>query len=257
MFKLIIAVLCVCGLLTAETLYLNNDNNINMRGEINGDSINKLQMELAEKVQKRGKANYPIYISIDSGGGAIDAGISFIEYAKTINNLHTITLFGASMASGIQQALPGKRYVLGTSITMYHRASGGFQGQFADGEVESRLNMAKELVGILENQNAYRLKMSLANYKQLTKDEYWIVGGQSHMLKNAADEVVSISCSNELISSHSIENFQVFIFTISMKFSACPLFRSGSIVKGEEAYLQNKAAFNKKMTGVYYNQNGQ
>ena len=253
MLNTILATLLIASLSFATTINLNNDNNINMRGEVSDESVNNWQIEIAEKVAKRGNSSYPIYLSIDSPGGSIDAGLAFIEFAKTIPNLHTITLFGASMASGIQQALPGKRYVLGTSITMFHRAKGGFEGQFGDGEVESRLDMAKQIVSILEQQNASRMKLPLAEYKQLVKDEYWIAGGSNNLSKNAADEVVSLVCDNALIQASTVETFRVFIFTINVRFSKCPLFRSGSVQKqSEDAYLKNKAAFQRKMTGIYY-----
>jgi ATP-dependent protease ClpP protease subunit len=223
-----------------------------MRGEVSEESVSMWQKELAQKSSAR-KAPMlqPLYLSIDSPGGDIVAGQAFIEFAKTIPNLHTITLFGASMASGIQQALPGKRYVLGTSITMFHRASGGFQGQFSEGEVESRLNMAKDLVAILENANASRMKLPIEKYKQLVKDEYWVVG-HKNITENVADESVSITCSDELIENSKSQTFQVFIFTITVKFSECPLFRSGEVVKGQDAYIKYKSHFNKKLTGVYY-----
>lgn len=235
-------------------IHLTLDNNVNLRGEVNDESVNKWQTELSELVNKRGSRNYPIYLSIDSGGGSIDAGMAFIEYAKTIPNLHTITLFGASMASGIQQALPGRRYVLGSSTTMFHRAAGGFQGQFNDGEVESRLNAAKQMVSILEQQNAHRLQMSIVDYKAAVKDELWIVGGTNNVSKHAADEMVTATCEHSLITASSLESFQVFIFSITMRFSKCPLFRSGSVIKGEDSYKNHKKEFQKKLTGVYYMQ---
>lgn len=257
MFKLLITMLLACSFAAATTLQLNNDNNVNLRGEVNDESVNKWQMQLSELNAKRGNKGYPIYLSIDSGGGSIEGGLAFIEYAKTISNLHTITLFGASMASGIQQALPGKRYVLGTSITMFHRAKGGFQGQFGEGEVESRLNMAKDMVNLLEQANASRMKMSIADYKKAVQNELWFAGGSKNVIGNAADELVSLVCSNELIQSSTIESFQVFIFSISVRFSNCPLFRSGTVLRPtEDAYLKNKAAFQRKMTGVYYLQAG-
>lgn len=255
MIKLIIFVCVAAFYAFPSNLHLTLDNNVNLRGEVNDESVNKWQTELAELVAKRGSRNYPIYLSIDSPGGSIDAGMAFIEYAKTVPNLHTITLFGASMASGIQQALPGRRYVLGSSTTMFHRAAGGFQGQFNDGEVESRLNAAKQLVNILEQSNASRLKMSMVDYKAAVVNELWIVGGTNNVSKNAADEMITATCEHSLIQASSIEQFQVFVFSISVRFSKCPLFRSGSVLKqSEDAYSKNKPAFQRKMTGIYYMQ---
>ena len=54
-------------------------------------------------------------------------------------NIECIAIFAASMAHGILQACPGNRYIAPAGVSMIHRAKGGFQGQFNDGEVESRL----------------------------------------------------------------------------------------------------------------------
>lgn len=251
MFKSLILVMFISAATLATNISLNENNVINMRGEVNDESVQAWQTELARKsAARRVVSLQPLYLAIDSPGGSITAGLSFIEYAKTIPNLHTITLFGASMASAIQQALPGKRYVLATSVTMYHRAAGGFQGQFSEGEVESRLNMAKDLVSILETVNAARMKMPLETYKQLVKDEYWLVGSKN-TLKNAADELVTVTCTPELINSSTIQHYENAFFSISVRFSNCPLFRGAELVKGQEAYQKHKAEIHKKLTGIY------
>lgn len=245
-------ILCLLMAVSAQSeILLTPENTVTLRGEINDGSVGKLQNKLAEQVNKRGNRIYPIYIVLDSPGGSIDAGLSFIEYAKTIANVHTVSLFAASMASGIVQALPGKRYGTETSLLMFHRAKGGFQGQFADGEVESKLNMATKVVGLLEQKNADRMKMSLQAYKQAVTNELWHFGSEA--VGKSVDELTSLKCSNELISGQSTETVQVFIFTLTVRYSNCPLFRSAEIVKGEDIANKYRNELNKKLTGIYYN----
>jgi ATP-dependent protease ClpP protease subunit len=232
-------------------ILLTPDNAVTIRGEINEETIGKVQTKLAELNSLRGLRVYPIYLVLDSPGGDINVGLSFIEYAKTIPNLHTINLFAASMASAIQQALPGKRIGYPYAISMFHRAAGGFQGHFAEGEVESRLDLAKQMVAILENQNAYRLKMSLPDYKKKIMSEYWLVG-RANITGNAIDEIHTVKCSDSLIEKKETMAFRVFIFSIDVTFSQCPMFRYGSVVKNLKDYLEHKKEFNKKLTGAYY-----
>src|SRR5690349_6682828 len=85
----------------AETIALNADNTVVIRDEITGMSMVKAQLQLAEQVVKRGTRAYPIYLVLDSPGGSIEAGFMFTQFAKTIPNLHTISIFSASMASAI------------------------------------------------------------------------------------------------------------------------------------------------------------
>lgn len=223
----------------ARNIELTPENTVSIRTEIDYNSVSEAQLELMKIVAKRGSASYPIYLVLDSPGGSIDAGLNFIETAKTVPNLHTVTLFAASMASAIVEALPGKRYVLETGILMFHRAAGGVQGQFEDGEVESRLTFYKELVRGMEQTNADRMKMTLANYKAAVKDELWILGKNS-IKKGAADEIITLSCSQALLAQSKSTSVAVFMFSINVKFNACPMIRSGIVEKPEnrDAYLK-------------------
>lgn len=218
MGKFKIAVLWLMACACQAEILLTTANTVNLRGEINEFSVLRTQEALAKLEAARGSKDYPIYLVIDSGGGSIHDGLSFIEFAKTIKNLHTINLFAASMASAIQQALPGKRIGLANSVSMFHRASGGFQGQFSDGEVESRLKFSKDMVALLETANASRLQMSLADYKVKIVNELWIVGADN-LTQHALDEIDTIKCETSLMDKAEVSGNTIF--------SGCPLFRTG------------------------------
>jgi ATP-dependent protease ClpP protease subunit len=162
---------------------------------------------------------------MDSPGGEVDSGIQFIEFAKTIPNLRTITIFAASMASGIVEGLPGIRLITGNGFLMFHRATGEFSGQFEMGEVEHRLALAKEVILELEKQNAARLKISIEDYKNKIKDEYWLLSKKA-VLEKAADKVIDIVCSKELIDSRTVLKIDSIFGTAKYEFSNCPLFRT-------------------------------
>ncbi|MGD5109989.1 ATP-dependent Clp protease proteolytic subunit, partial [Xanthomonas citri pv. citri] len=87
---------------------LTDNNFVAIRTQIDMDTVSKAQLEMAEIVSKRGNKDYVIYLVLDSPGGSIDAGLDLIESFKTIPKLETVTLFAASMASAIVEALPGK-----------------------------------------------------------------------------------------------------------------------------------------------------
>lgn len=227
------ALLAVSLSAQARQVTLTPDNTVTIRSEIDYNSTGDAQFELVKLVAKRGKATYPIYLVMDSPGGGIDAGNAFTEFAKTIPNVETITLFAASMASSIVQQLPGRRLIVESGVSMYHRAKGGVEGQFEDGEVESRLNFYKDIVRNMEQKNADRMKMPLATYKSLVKDELWILGKDA-VKRGAADEIVTVGCSNELVSQSKVIAVQVFVFSMNIKFSGCPLIRSGTPEKPEQ-----------------------
>lgn len=209
----------------AESIILTPANTVNFRGEVNDSSAQAAQTKLMELNRKRGAAKYPIYLVLDSPGGSISAGNDFIDYARTIRDVKTVTLFAASMASAIAEALPGERLITETGTMMFHRASVGLQGQISEGEVESRLAYIKSIVGVLEKRNADRLKIPLADYKARVVNEWWEIGSGA-VSANMADRVVSLNCAQSLIDAREESFAQVFIFITKVTYSGCPLFRS-------------------------------
>lgn len=224
---------------SSRTITLTNKNFVLLRTEVDDNSIGKLQKGLSSLIALRGNATYPIYIVLDSPGGSIDAGINFIEYAKTFRNVETITLFAASMASAIVEGLPGKRNIIKPGVLMFHRARGGVEGQFEDGELESRINFYKRLVRDMEQTNANRLNITLDSYKNKVKDELWIYGGDA-VAQKAADAVVDISCDIGVVNSEVVETFYFMGAAIPVKFNACPLIKSGEVVEAQQRDQYNK-----------------
>lgn len=208
-----------------EKIVLTTKNAVVLRGIVDSGSVQKAQYELVAAAIKRGTDKTPIYLVVDSPGGSIEDGLSFIEFAKTIPNVQTISIFSASMASAIVEALPGARLITGNGYLMFHRARGGFQGQFEDGEVETRLFMAKRLVRAMEQTNANRMRMKLEDYKSLAKDELWLDSEQA-LLFRAADKQVDIYCTTELIGETEVIHIDMFLVSADLVFSRCPLFRS-------------------------------
>lgn len=223
----------VSGLANAQTkmnqpITLTTYNSVVLRGPIDSDSVTTVEQDLITAVSRRGGKNYPIYLVIDSPGGDIIAGLSFIEFAKTIPNLSTVSMFSASMASAIVEALPGERLVTQNGILMFHRAQGGFQGYFENGEVESRLGTAKAIVQFMERNNASRMKMTIEDYKRLSQSELWLFGDDA-LSYRSADKTVDVTCTKDLLKQMNTVNFSGGPFglsSVSFVFSGCPLFRT-------------------------------
>lgn len=233
-------------------VFLGVDNSVTLRGPIDDASAQTTMIKLAAQNIKRGLNNYPIYLVLDSPGGGIDAGNSLIQYAKTIKNLHTITIFSASMAAAIVETLPGNRYITENGILMFHRAKGGVSGQLEDGEVETRLDMIKRLVRAMEVKNATRMKMTLPDYKLAVKDELWLQAEDS-VSKNATDLIMDIRCTDELITRTEAMLIDFVMFSIRLEFSRCPLFRNPlpfSNKKEQDSFLKLQKEIYEKLRGV-------
>lgn len=224
MKQLLMIAALVCGLqiANAETLNLTTYNVCSLEDQVNSKTMSKLKNCLIEKVSKRRGKRYPIYLYLNSPGGSIYDGLRFIEFAKTIRNLHTITEFSASMAAAIVQGLPGKRYVTKHGVLMFHRARGGFRGQFEDGELESKLKLWKKIVRTMEQMQADRIGISLKEYKKRRKDEWWVYG-DDNITSNTADKLISVSCSMKLIKQTEKVKVRTFFGSFEYTKSNCPL----------------------------------
>lgn len=222
--KYLVALVFICSLqvANAKDVVFNTRNVCSIEGPVTGASMRKAKFCLVDKVSQRRGRDYPIYLYLHSPGGSIYQGLRFIEFAKTIKNLHTVTSYAASMGAAIVQHLPGKRYVTENGIFMFHRAYGRFEGQFEDGELERRIKFWKKIVRKQEQTQADRIGITLKDYKKRVKDEWWLYGNES-VTKNVADAVVSAKCTPKLAKQKKTVKMRSLFGTIEKTVSGCPL----------------------------------
>lgn len=206
----------------AKTITLTTKNSINFIGPVTKSLVDHALLDLIMSDLARPNCSHPLYLVIDSPGGSIDQGNRFLRVAKTVCNLHTITLFSASMASAIAMQISGKRYTTETSEFMFHRARAQMQGQIESGEFESRLIQVKRMVRHLERHNARRIGISYKMYKRKVKDEWWLFGAGA-VRANVADEVVQVRCSKKLVKTKEKRNIPALFGVRTEKKSKCPL----------------------------------
>ena len=205
--------------LPEEKIVLTADNMVLIKGEIGVISMIKATKEVLALRAKN--ANSKIYLVMNSPGGEIDAGLAFIKFLKTQKNITTISIFAASMASGIVEALP-ERLITKDGTLMFHRAHVGLEGYINNGELEVRLAYIKKTVQVLEDINRARFGISLEAYRQLVQNEYWLFG-QEAIEKKAADRVVDISCDQALIDARNEVTVQTLFGAKTIVYSACPI----------------------------------
>lgn len=206
------------------TIYLRPDNTVTLRGPIDGQSSMDAVLKVFELSAARTDVRAPIYLVLDTPGGSIDAGNALIEALQVVPNLHTVSIFAASMGSAIVEALPGKRYALSSATLMFHRAAGQFRGYFEIGEVESELAAAKEIVLHMEQRNSKRIGISIKDYKDKVRSEWWL-DGQSAVKANVVDSIVLLSCSAALLSQRDVVIADSFMGSFKLLYSGCPLIR--------------------------------
>lgn len=216
----------ICSLQFANAkdgeVLLTSHNHCSLESAVDSGSMQELKFCLVDKVIRRKAADYPIYLVVNSGGGSVYAGIRFIEFAKTIQNLETVTIFAASMASAIVESIPGKRHGTENAVSMFHRARGSFSGQFEDGEVESRLALWKKIVRKMEQTNADRIGITLKDYKANVVNEWWIYG-EDNVKDKILDTISVVKCSGKVLLDKKTVKVQTFFGSSEKTISGCPL----------------------------------
>ena len=212
----------------ANLITLTPKNTVNLRGAIDASSV---QVVMDNIIKLRANSSETIYLVINSPGGEIGAGNDLITFLEGQKNIKTITIFAASMAAAVVEINEGERLMTNNGILMFHRAAGGVEGQF-DGELESRLEFFKKILENLEVKQAMRMKMSIQDFKNKLINEYWIPGFEA-LRKNAADKIIKIQCSADLVKEKDISEIHFFGMSVKIEFNRCPLYNAPKLVRDE------------------------
>jgi len=200
-----------------NSVTLTENNTVVFRGPVNTYSADLYGQQLLVASDKL-PGDETIYLVLDSPGGSVFAGMQFISLMQSIpQNVECITILAASMAHAILEACPGNRYVAPAGVAMIHRAKGGFNGQFNDGEVESRLQFLKSIINSMEKANANRMGLTLETYKKLAKDEFWC-SARNCVKYSFVDALIGIKCAPGLAT-------KTYSYRGRFKLSKCPLIR--------------------------------
>lgn len=183
-----------------EVVELGQDNFVRLVGEIEDASASRFIQELYTISAK--KPSVTVYI--DSPGGDVLAGMRIIDAIQGLRavrpglQLSCYAQNAASMAFIILQVSCDQRVVSAFSILMSHQAALGARGKA--GEVESRLDLVRQVLVLLDVRVAARLGMSVAAYRQTIVNDWWLVGKNALEAK-AADRLGSVACSAELVAA--------------------------------------------------------
>lgn len=218
--KLLVMLLALIATAQAKPvdITLTENNSVVFNQQVTNAYVSSKTLEIIKKA-RNGSA---LYLVLDTPGGSVSAGLSFIDTIKALGvPVHTITLFAASMGYQFVQEL-GIRYITPSGTLMSHRgAVGGLSGQIP-GELNSRLNHIQEILNGMSARAAKRVSMEKQAYDAAIINELWITG-ENAVNKKHADKVVNLKCSKELAEgTYHEEKFTPF-GPIKLVFSKCPL----------------------------------
>lgn len=173
-----------------------------------------------------------IYMTLDTPGGSVFDGIDLIRVMRSLPcEVHTISLEADSMGFKIAQA-SAYRYMTMGGTHMSHRASLGRIGGTLDGELESRIDYIKQAVEMLNVIAAAKIGITVEQYKEKIRNEWWLVGEEA-VKQGTADEMAELSCDQELLEDTYTEEQSSFFGSVILEWSSCPLLRSPISSKSE------------------------
>lgn len=197
-----------------KTPEMTAKNTVVLRGEVTSSSISRVIRQINESSEKE------LYLFITSPGGSIIAGNQLVYLLKTTEKKITcVANIAVSMAFVILQACEN-RVVLPHAIVMQHVASYGLRGEAPNNL--SRVKFLHRMIRQMDEAQAKRIGMSYKEFKSKIRNDWWLFGDES-VKYNVADRVGTVKCSPELTKSRIKEKVQVFIFTINVVWSGCPL----------------------------------
>lgn len=222
-----------------KTIVLEAKNTVVFRGPVTTESVSEAMRKL-QAISEKVSVSTPIYLVLDTPGGSVFDGLDFIDFVNGLpQKVHTITLFAASMGFQIVQNL-NNRMITPSGVLMSHRATiGGRSNCQIKGECESRFDMIKRVVDILDYKASKRMGITKKDYEAKIYNEYW-VNGYDAIADKAADERVLLRCGKSLQGFHSQE-FPTLFGVAKATFSDCPLIKSPMTSDFGDISLDNRA----------------
>lgn len=204
-----------------DTVELTEGNHVVLKGEINEESISKAIVDISNI----GNSD-EVILFICSPGGSVLAGNNFIQFMNFLRQKgKTFTCVAdqaASMAFGIFQACDN-RYVTPSSILMQHQMSVGLQDQYEN--LKNRISLLDAINQQAIATQARRIGLTVEEFKKKVISDWWLYG-EDGVLQNAADKVIQVGCSQDLLEDTFEETIEFFGATFKVVFSKCPLARA-------------------------------
>ena len=194
---------------SSKDIFLDTNNTLLIRGEINDKQATQFIYELNQKSKKKN-----LYVYLDTNGGSVDAGNKIVNEIHKYN-LSCIAQKAISMGFVILQSC-NKRYITPLATLMQHQMSYGIMNEKA--KVESYVEFIKQIGDELTEMQAKKIGMTSKRFNEKIYNDWWSFGKTA--LKNkCADEMVDVKCSTRLTNTtYEIDN-GMYIHT----YSKCPL----------------------------------
>lgn len=220
LFVLSLLLVPCLSLYNNELIMLNSTNIVNIRGPIGSHLINDFVKDISNI------ENDEIYIYINSPGGSVHTGNNIINIINAVEltgkQIYCIADTAMSMAFAITQACKS-RYIMENSVLMQHQMSLGIEGQIEN--IKEYMKFINSIDKNMDEKQAKRMEISVNEFKDNTRHDWWLYG-KDIIHKNAADKMVNVLCSPELLNKTMTHTLNIMWFEVEVTYSKCPLIRN-------------------------------
>lgn len=208
----------ICSPSLARSIKLDSSNTLVIQDSIMPGWA-EYNIKRLQKLEQRNKQK-PIYLLFACPGGYLDEMEKFVDYAKGVPNLDSITIVGYSGCAFIPVLLSGKRYAVDGTDIMFHEIKFVLNsGRFTFRDIEAIYLEFKENTKVYDLL-AKGLKMSLEEYNAHTTID-WFIKGPDLLKYNVVDEVVSLDCAVEQKGSLSPELYEYLDPSLIFAYTNC------------------------------------
>ena len=206
--------------LSQQTIELENNNMVAIRGPIYKESANKFFTDLKDFTGNE------LNIFITSPGGSVIEGMKMMDHINTLQQqnirVNCIGDFAASMAFIILQACEN-RYTLNSGILMQHQMSLKLEDSIYS--IQTYMKMIKDINTHLDELQAKRINISYDEFVEKIMNDWWIAGITAKD-DSVVDDIVQVKCHPELYKGRTTYTFDTIIGPIDVIYSKCPLVRN-------------------------------
>lgn len=183
--------------LPAKTLRLNTENTVCITGQIMPFSLLNTMMRITTSFNA--PSDKPLYILINTNGGDVNEGMTFINIVKKSVHrpVHTISRVAYSMGFIIAESFD-KRYIIPEGVMLTHKVRS--QAFIYDEKSVREASSAMESIQKIYDDMAAHMKMTKEEYNAFMDKEIFVVGNNAVKL-NMVDEVVDYELSLDLLKT--------------------------------------------------------
>jgi ATP-dependent Clp protease protease subunit len=166
-----------------------SDRQITLTGAISESNITKAVTQL---LQLDGQSHEPVWLMIDSPGGAVDAGLVLIDVMKTVKSpVYTVVVSKAYSMGAIIAVFGAKRFIFPHATMMFHEASYGAIGE--DPSIRSRIDFSTKYLDRLHVEIAGAIGMPVDDYRKRIRDAWWVTADEAVKAKMVGAVITKMS----------------------------------------------------------------